>query len=306
MNIRHLNLNAMLNCLEIENLGSINSAAQRLHVSQPTLSRNVRSLEDGLGLELFRRTPTGVEPTVFGNALLHHTRVIQSELLRCIQDLHELQTHGRASLQVGGTPAVIGRIMTRAALELMQKSENVNVGLVEALPEELYPLLLRGAIDLFVASIPAEHIDDSIEITPLFSDAVGIVVGARHPLSRRKKVGLASLIDKRWVMPVKAGHWQESLTRQLAEAGIIFPTHLFQTNSFIALRQALIETDLIAFVPLDLVRVDLEAGTLRLLRTDWQFAPAHYSIYARRIVALPELVAEFKASLIRITGMETR
>lgn len=302
MNIRHLNLAAMLNCLEIEHLGSINGAAQRLHISQPTLSRNVRALEDGLGLELFHRTPTGVEPTTYGNTLLHHVRVIQSELLRCLQDLQELQASGRATLQVGGTPGSIGRIVTRAALAMMQKTETVNVGLVEAYPEDLYLLLLRGTINLFVAPQPAEKIDDPIEITPLFDGRVGVVVGANHPLVRRRKVSFASLLDLRWVMPAKAGRWQSTLAEQLAKAGMPFPARLFQTNSFVALRQALIETDLISFVPLDLVRVDLEAGTLRELKTDWQFGPVRYSIYSRRIDPEPGLVSEFKSLLIDLAG----
>ena len=49
MNLRRLNLGAMLNCIDIEQTRSINGAAQTLNLSQPALSRSVRSLEDALG-----------------------------------------------------------------------------------------------------------------------------------------------------------------------------------------------------------------------------------------------------------------
>lgn len=300
MNLRRLNLGAMLNCIDIEQTRSINGAAQTLNLSQPALSRSVRSLEDALGVPLFRRASTGVEPTPFGDTLLYHTRLIQSELLRCIQDIEERKNSGRASIQVGGTPGVIGRLLTPAVLEMLKGDEEINIGLVEAMPDDLHLRLLRGAIDLFVSNRLDRESDESIVDTPLMSDPMGIIVGPHHPLLRRKRVTMAQLGGMRWVLPARAADWQKRFADEFAAAAIPHPARIFSTNSFLALRQMLIETDAVALLPMDYVAVDLRARTLRRLEVAHRFAATEYHVYVRRTDTIPPLVARFRERLLDI------
>ena len=293
MNIRHFNLGTMLNCLEIEQKRSINAAARSRDISQPSLSRSVRAMEESLGVPLFRRTPSGVEPTPFGDTLLYHSRIVQSELQRCLHDIAERKKSGRATLQVGGTPGVVGWLLTPAIMDLMRSDGEVNVGLLEALPEDLWSSLQRGAVDLCVSTAFEMGAVDAPAGTPLLSEPTRVVVGAAHPLVKRKRIGLQDLVELRWVLPAGAPGWQRRFEEEFHAAGLQPPQRIFSTNSFLAMRQMLTQTEAVALLPLDYVHADLRAGVMRVLPVAHAFADMEYLVYVKRPDQLPPLVATF-------------
>ena len=297
MNIRHFNLGTMLHCLEVGQKRSINAAARARDISQPSLSRSVRAMEHALGVPLFRRTPSGVEPTPFGDTLLYHTRIVQSELQRCLHDIEERKKSGRATLQVGATPGVVGWLVTPAVLDLLRADEDVNVGLQEALPDDLWSSLQRGAVDLCVSTpFPAASADAPVGV-PLLREPTRVVAGAAHPLSRRKRVALADLTGLRWVLPTGALGWQQRFEEEFRVAGLEPPSRIFATNSYLALRQVLTQTDSVALLPLDYVTQDLRARALRVLPVAHHFAEMEYRVYVKREDQLPALAARLMEHL---------
>jgi LysR family nitrogen assimilation transcriptional regulator len=71
----------------VAELGSFTKAAERLHVAQPALSRQVRQLEEELGLELFSRIGRHIRATDAGEVLLRHARTIERDFERLIEDM---------------------------------------------------------------------------------------------------------------------------------------------------------------------------------------------------------------------------
>ncbi len=293
MNIRHFNLGTMLNCLEIEQKRSINAAARSRDISQPSLSRSVRAMEESLGVPLFRRTASGVEPTPFGDTLLYHSRIVQSELQRCLHDIAERKKSGRGTLQVGGTPGVVGWLLTPAIMDLLRSDAEVNVGLLEALPEDLWSSLQRGAVDLCVSTAFERDAGEAPAGTPLLSEPTRVVVGAGHPLGKRKRIGLQELLELRWVLPAGAPGWQRRFEAEFQAAGLQPPQRIFTTNSYLAMRQMLTQTDSVALLPLDYVHADLHARVMRVLPVTHGFADMQYLVYVKRQDPMPPLVATF-------------
>jgi len=293
MNIRQFNLGTMLNCLEIEQKRSINAAARSRDISQPSLSRSVRAMEESLGVPLFRRTASGVEPTPFGDTLLYHSRIVQSELQRCLHDIEERKKSGRATLQVGGTPGVVGWLVTPTIMDLLRSDGEVNVGLLEALPEDLWSSLQRGTVDLCVSTPFEAAAGETPPGIPLLREPTRVVVGAAHPLVKRKRIGLQDLVELRWVLPAGAPGWQRRFEEEFHAAGVQPPQRVFTTNSFLAMRQMLAQTDAVALLPLDYVSTDLRSHTMRVLPVTHEFADMEYLVYVKRLEQLPPLVATF-------------
>ena len=76
--------------LAVAEEGHVSSAAKKLHISQPPLSRHIRTLEDELGTELFEPTARGMRVPPAGEAFLKHAREILAAVDRAVAELHEL------------------------------------------------------------------------------------------------------------------------------------------------------------------------------------------------------------------------
>jgi DNA-binding transcriptional LysR family regulator len=84
--------------------GSISAAAKKLHVQQPTLSRNMRAVERGVGVQLFDRTAKGIVPTAYGTALLQYQRALDSNLRNAASELDTIRGVPPAIIRIGVGP----------------------------------------------------------------------------------------------------------------------------------------------------------------------------------------------------------
>ena len=115
--------------LAVFELGSIGQAADKLLLTQPALSKSLRSLEDELGARLFDRTPMGVVATVFGEALAMHAKAIEAQLRSAEAAIGALRGKAKGRVTVGIGPSVAPSLMPQATLtsgslaEMLQKTE---------------------------------------------------------------------------------------------------------------------------------------------------------------------------------------
>ncbi|WP_342130336.1 LysR family transcriptional regulator [Hydrogenophaga sp. OTU3427] len=296
MNLHNLNLGAMLNCLEIEQHRSINAAARSCDISQPALSRSIQTLERELGVPLFERASNGVVPTPYGETLLHHARNVQSELQRCVADIHERQQTGRMSMRIGASSSVVSWLVMPTIMATYQEQEHTNIGLVEAPPDDLMSRLLRGSIDLSIQP-PEENVDEDVLGVPLAESEVGLVVGAHHPLASQSTVRPRDLERCLWLLPTWASAWTRRFQQDLLAMGLEQPQRVLMSNSYQALRQMLLDDDALAILPLEYVGADLRQGGLKRLPLDHPFAKVTYWAYVKRGRAMSAASIAFRDRL---------
>src|SRR5690242_2716356 len=119
--LRRLKLSDLRLLQAVVTWGSMARAATRLNISQPAVSKAIKSLEQTLGVRLLDRTPRGIEPTIYGRALLNGGVAIFDELLQSVRQIKFLADPGAGQLHIGCTevaaagfvPAVIARLSQR-------------------------------------------------------------------------------------------------------------------------------------------------------------------------------------------------
>ena len=184
MNLRHFRAFAT-----IVDAGGFARAAERLHVSQPALSRQIRALELDLGISLFDRVGRGVRLTSQGEDLLRHSRRLLAEFSSLTERARALKGGQAGFLRVGATPQVIENLLADFLAEYERRHALVEVELKEAGGAELGNLLDRGEVD--VAIMPAG--DARFEGRVLYPMCLLAVLPEGHRLSRRPLLEVSDL-----------------------------------------------------------------------------------------------------------------
>lgn len=168
--------------------GNFISAARRLNLTQPALSRSIQSLEASLGLRLFDRLPGGVRPTVEGRRILEHGK----ELLRLEAGLRKeaaLLARGEAGRIAFGIGPMLVPLLGPVLSDVLAGDPAIDVRVDIEPVHVLGERLLDDRIDFFIADTSQAGDAGKFVIEPLRSIHAGYYVRAGHPLAGR--AGLA-------------------------------------------------------------------------------------------------------------------
>ncbi len=181
--------------------GSLNRAAERLHISQPTLTKSIRMLEERLGVELFVRGARGVTLTTYGKAVLMRARLIDAEMRKIAQDIEALQDSSLGSVNVGAPPGAGFHTSTLPAvtLRLISGGRQLSVNYSMGTREQLLPSLREGGLDFIIGVIANDDGSDDLVQLPLFENRNCVVVRRGHPLVDRWPVGYGELLAFPWL-----------------------------------------------------------------------------------------------------------
>ncbi len=262
--------------------GSVSVAAQVLNVSQPAVTRLVKTLEADLGLSLFRRTSRGVAPTPAAVLLRVRVRRILSEIRRADEDLAALADASLGVVHVGVLLAAASRLLPRAIARLQAMRPGVIVSVREGTNDQLLPALEAGELDLVVGRIPASFPSGGLTAAELYREAVLPVTRAGHPLVRRRRPAtLGDALAYPWILPPPTTNLRAEVEAGFRAAGMPVPPRTVESVSLLTNRALLLETDMIGFVPATVVSADLEARILSALPFDLGLSVSPVGITSR-------------------------
>ena len=176
---------------EMENLSR--AATQKLHVAQPSLSRQIRDLEDEVGVPLLERTPKSVRLTDAGRAFLDDARAILKQADEAVLRARAISGKQATELLVGDWPLGTGRIMPELLHAYQQAMPTVHVKLHDWSVDNNIGGVRDGRLHLaiIIAPLKLSALAD-LQFQELVKVRVCLVVSARHPFARKQSV---SLID---------------------------------------------------------------------------------------------------------------
>ena len=229
--------------------GSFQTAADRLGLSQPALSRNMKALETRLGAVLFSRDGRKSVPNALGLRLARNGQAIRlaEEQASILADQSAQGAVGE--LRIGAPPIVAGRFLSSALARFIRDKPNCVVEMRTGLVHELRSMLERGQVDIVLGPQSLAEASGGLEFLPLIDDRVGILCRTGHPLVAQRTVMPSDLEAQVWL-----AHSRGSLLRQQTEAAMmasgVTSMHIVcETDSIRSVLEIIAETDLITTMP---------------------------------------------------------
>jgi LysR family cyn operon transcriptional activator len=166
-------------------------AAKSVHVSQPTLSQQIRQLEEELGTPLFDRIGKRVRLTAAGELFRLLAQRVLLDVNEAVTAVRELEELKGGQLSVGVVRTASSSLLAPVIARFTTSHPGVFLCVEEFTAAELEHDLLRGRLDLAVSYLPTDR--EEIEGTPLFEERLVLIVSGHHRLGRRKRVKLKEL-----------------------------------------------------------------------------------------------------------------
>ncbi|MFM1651422.1 cidABC operon transcriptional activator CidR [Brevibacillus sp. B_LB10_24] len=193
MDIRHLQY-----FLEVARSKSFTKAAQALHITQPTISKMIKSIEAELGVVLFDRSGKQVELTDAGQVIFSQAQPIVSSFEHLSAELGDLMNLKRGHLRIGLPPMVGASFFPRVIGSFHEKYPDVTIQLVEDGAKKVEADVENGTLDLGVVVLPTKG-----EIFHHFSfvnEKLRLLVHPSHPLAGRSRVSLPELSGESFIL----------------------------------------------------------------------------------------------------------
>ena len=179
--------------IAIADEGSFSRAAQRVGVTQPSLSQQIKRLEDELGAPLFDRLSRGVVPTQTGDKMLHHARRVMAEVAEAGRSVRD--AHGKIAgpLCVGAIPTIAPFLLPEVLPGFIAKYPGVELELVEDVTDRLVDLLVKGKVDVAVmSSLPDNHV---LHLQKVATESLRVMVARGHRLATSKTGSVTNTVS---------------------------------------------------------------------------------------------------------------
>jgi DNA-binding transcriptional LysR family regulator len=180
---------------------SVSRAARRLHMAQPPLSRQIKQLEEELGVLLFERSSRGVRTTEAGELLLEEARRIFTLVESTVSMVRRVGRGEVVRLTLGFVPSSSDELLPPILSNFGEKYPEVDLFLREMRPELIVQRLHEGQIDAGFLYLPLD--DPSLEVECVSREPLVIALPAKHPLTSENDVDLASFADEPFILPAR-------------------------------------------------------------------------------------------------------
>jgi len=178
-------------------------AAEQCHVAQPSLSQQIKKLEDELGEQLFDRRRRRVQLTSHGETFLRRAIRILEEVDAAKREATDAQDLLHGTLTIGVLPTIAPYLLPKVMMQFTKKFPGLEIVVHEETTAGLLKLALDYEIDFALVSQPIQNV--RLEVRALFSEELLLALPPGHPLTRKRTVAVGELEGER-LMVMKEGH----------------------------------------------------------------------------------------------------
>jgi DNA-binding transcriptional LysR family regulator len=303
---RRVKLRDLHIALVVADAGSMTRAAEELAVSYPVVSKTISELERTLGVKLFDRSISGVEPTHYGRALLKSGVVVFDELRKGLQQIESIKQPDAGELRIGSSivtdagllPAIIERF-----------SQDFPRAVVHVLPENIaiqqYDNLRARKVELVMGRLPTTMTEPDLVAEPLSDEPNLVVAGLESRWAKRRNLTLADLIGEPWVL-AQPGSLARSLHEEVFRNSGLEPPSATVLTVSLHLYMRLIETGhWLGLVPASVMRFGGKGMRLKVLPVKTLSPPAPVGLITVRDRTLTPLAERFIECTRKVVNSST-
>lgn len=273
-----MNLVQLQGFLEVAREGSFTRAAEKLYLTQPALSLQIKALEEELSTELFERDGKQIRLTSAGQVLQQRATQILDLVELTQQDVVGVKELRRGQLTIGTNDTNCLYLLPSVIRSFRQSFPDIEIRLTDRKSSDVAALVAEGAVDFGIATLPL--LDPRIACETLCWREDVAICSYSHPLIVSERVSLADLAEHTLLLLEKGSSTRALIERKLAEQGII-PRITMELGSIEVVKR-FAEIGLgVAIVPGIAVEAEIKAMRLYAFRLDW-LNPSPIGIVRRR------------------------
>lgn len=212
MDIRHLTY-----FLEVANQKSFTKAAQILHITQPSISKMIKLLEEELDVILFYRSAKKIELTDAGRALLHQSQQIVNSFQNLTSELADVINSKKGTIKIGLPPMVGARFFPKIISDFTKSYPKISLTLLEFGSQKVQTGIDDGHLDIGVVMLP---VDETIfDIIHIIDEPLMLVVHPDHPLAQKSIIELSDLKDEDFIFFRETFTLHDNIINRCIESG---------------------------------------------------------------------------------------
>jgi LysR family hydrogen peroxide-inducible transcriptional activator len=258
-----MNLRDLRYFIALADLRHFGRAAEACHVSQPTLSTQLKKLEDELGVQLIERAPRQVMLTPVGRDILERARRILAEVEQMRETARRTADPEAGSVRLGLFPTLGPYLLPHVVPNIRRRFPRLELLLVEEKTENVLQMLREGRLDAGVLALPLH--EEWLEIEALFEEPFLLALPNGHPLAKQRELKLAELSQQHLLL-LEDGHCLPDQALEVCQLAGASEKEGFRATSLETLRQMVAAGVGLTLLPMLAVKPPVPASeNIRLL-----------------------------------------
>jgi len=304
MDLTQIELRHLRYFLAVAETAHFTNAARRLHVTQPTLSHQIRRLEGQLNLQLFERGGRRVRLTPAGKLLAPYAHRVMGELKEAQAALGEMHGLRRGVLRVGIVQTVNACVIPEIVARFGAEHPGIRVACAELSVDDIETGIEAGRFDLGVSFLPPTR--STLEGETLFTEELVAVVGEQHPLAEKKQLRMRELAAHPQVLLTARFCTRQLIDKSFEEAGVR-PEVNVEMNAIESILQTVQHTRLMSILPaLAMLRRDTGVRAIRLTAPTPRRSVGLVWLRGARRCAAAEVFGRVTADVLEARGVSSK
>lgn len=258
-----MELRQLRHFVAVAEAGNFSVAARQVFLSQPALTRSIKTLEGQLETRLLERGPQGAQLTSSGELFLEYARMILNDCDRAQREIRMFREGVAGQVSMGIAALFAGWIADEAVLRAANQLPNVDLTVTEGYFEDLLGMLSTGKIDFALTNFAHPGVDRDFVVEPILHLHARMIASSHHPLAKLQKIQPEDLASAKWVTIDKA-HSLDILMRLFESLDLPAPRAM-RTNSLGLLKAVVANGSHVTLVSHAVMHRELHRGLVKIL-----------------------------------------